>query len=62
VILIDSDMGRYFDALADPAHPDHERLLAWRRYADRHGAALIAVIDDHTYGTMQVWGVGIRAR
>jgi 4-amino-4-deoxy-L-arabinose transferase-like glycosyltransferase len=59
VILIDSDMGRYFDALTDAAHPDHERLLAWRRFAEGHGAALIATIDDPTYGTMQVWSLRI---
>ena len=55
VILIDVRMARYFDSLADPDHPDHERLLAWRRFAGRHDAALVATIEDHTYGGMEVW-------
>jgi hypothetical protein len=55
VVLIDVRMARYFDSLADPDHPDHERLLAWRRFAGRHDAALVATIEDQTYGGMQVW-------
>jgi hypothetical protein len=55
VVLIDVRMARYFDSLADSDHPDHERLLAWRRFAGRHDAVLVATIEDHTYGSMQVW-------
>jgi hypothetical protein len=55
-------MAGYFASLADPAHPEHERLLAWRRFTERHGATLLATVDNATYGSMQVWQLAGRAR
>ncbi len=55
VILIDRHMRSYLDELADPANPRHHQLVELRRYAERHGMARMAIIEDATYGRMDVY-------
>ncbi|MGH7504241.1 MAG: hypothetical protein ACRELX_01255, partial [Longimicrobiales bacterium] len=53
VILIDDAMHEYFDELASPAHPRHDRFLSWQRYTARHLVATDSV-EDPVYGVMRI--------
>jgi 4-amino-4-deoxy-L-arabinose transferase-like glycosyltransferase len=54
ILLIDRDMRRYLDEIADPANPRHNYHIQLQRYLQRHGARQEAEVVDRTYGTMEI--------
>jgi 4-amino-4-deoxy-L-arabinose transferase-like glycosyltransferase len=54
ILLIDRDMRSYFDEIADPANPRHNDHIELERYMKRHAARQEAVVDDKTYGRMEI--------
>ena len=57
VILVD----RYIDDLmkkaSDPASPNHQQYIGFEAFRARRRMTPICLIDDHTYGAMQVYRV-----
>jgi 4-amino-4-deoxy-L-arabinose transferase-like glycosyltransferase len=54
ILLVDRDMRSYFDEIADPANPRHNDHIELERYLKRHAAQQAAVLDDTTYGRMEI--------
>jgi 4-amino-4-deoxy-L-arabinose transferase-like glycosyltransferase len=54
ILLIDRDMRRYFDEIADPTNPRHDDHIELQRYLLRHAARQVATVDDTTYGRMEI--------
>ena len=55
VVLIDRHMGQYFSVRAAEAHTEYARYLQFWRFMERHGAALVGVVEDGDYGRMEVY-------
>ena len=57
VILVD----RYIDDLmkkaSDPASPNHQRYIGFEAFRVRRQMTLTCLIEDHTYGAMQIYEV-----
>jgi hypothetical protein len=55
VVLVDRNMGNFFEAAADSTNPYHADYVAMQRFLTRHDARLEAVVRDSTYGDMRVY-------
>lgn len=57
VVLVDREMNAFFEALADPAHPQHAWLAQYHAFMRRHGARLVATVEDATYGRIEIYSL-----
>jgi hypothetical protein len=54
IILIDRGMASYFDARADPGHPDHGDFLSFQAFIDQRGVEHVATVEDSSYGAVRI--------